>query len=86
MVEFKNPEVAAQFEALRAVDGKIHVPAGKKKSPEDKPVGYSGMLSGITLEAAEKALASGSNILKRKEGTPAKPAASEKVVKEKSKE
>lgn len=71
-LEFTNPEVAAEFEALRSADTKIHVPAGKSVPGQPK-VGYSGMLSGITKEAAEKAIASGSNLLKRKES--AKPAA-----------
>lgn len=71
MVKFENPEVDAKFEALRSVDGKVHIPSGKTK-PGEKSVGYAGPLSKITLEAAEKALASGSNLLKLKETNPDK--------------
>jgi hypothetical protein len=66
MVKFENPEVDAKYEACRETDGKVHIPAGKSKAGENK-VGYSGPLSKITPAAAEKALASGSNILKLKE-------------------
>ena len=65
-LEFTNPEVAAQYEPLRSTDTKIHVPSGKS-IPGQPKVGYSGMLSGITPEAAEKHIASGGNLLKRKE-------------------
>lgn len=61
-VTFTNPDVAAAFEPLRENDGKIHIPAGKTNKG-----GYAGLLSGITLEAAQKAVASGSNLLKKKE-------------------
>lgn len=70
-VVFKNPDVAAEFEALRSADGKVHVPSGRS-IPGKKKVGYSGLLSGITKEAAEKLLESNSNLIKRKE-KPAKP-------------
>lgn len=66
-VQFINEDVAAKFEACRENDGKIHIPAGKHKPGQPRPVGYAGPLSRITLAAAEKALASGSNILKLKE-------------------
>jgi hypothetical protein len=65
MVKFENPEVEAKYEALRSEDGRVHIPAGKSVIGQ-KSVGYAGPLSKITPEAAEKALASGSNILKLK--------------------
>jgi hypothetical protein len=61
MVQFTNADVAAKYEACRANDGRIHIPAGKDKN------GYAGLLSGITLVAADKAYASGSNLLKLKQ-------------------
>ncbi len=78
MVKFENPEVEAKFESLRENDGKVHIPAGKSK-PGEKSVGYAGPLSKITLEAAEKALASGSNILKLREQAAAPAPAKGKV-------
>lgn len=66
MVQFTNPDVAAKYESGRAVDTKVHVPAGKTVPGGEKPIGYSGMLSGITLAAADKMYASGSNNLKLK--------------------
>lgn len=80
-LEFKNPEVAAEFEPLRSIDTKIHVPSGKS-IPGQPKVGYSGMLSGITKEAAEKHLASGGNLLKRKETKQAAPPKNNKTEKE----
>lgn len=68
--EFENPEVAAKFQPARENDGKVHIPAGKKTAANPNPVGYAGPLSKISLAAAEKALASGSNILKLKENAP----------------
>lgn len=67
-VVFKNPDVAAKYEALRSVDGKVHIPGGSK-IPGQERAGYMGPLSGITLAAADKAHASGSNLLKLKEAT-----------------
>jgi hypothetical protein len=64
-VEFKNPDVAAKYEALRN-DGPVHVPAGKNPG-----TGYAGPLSGITLVAADKAMASGINWFKLKTAAPA---------------
>jgi hypothetical protein len=61
MVQFTNTDVAAKYEACRANDGRIHIPAGKDKN------GYAGPLSGITLAAADKAYASGCNVLKLKQ-------------------
>lgn len=66
MVQFTNADVAAKYEACRSVDGKIHVPAGKKPGS-----GYAGPLSQINLAAADKAFESGSNILKLKKQTAA---------------
>lgn len=66
MVQFTNPAVAAKYQALRSADCKVHIPAGKTKSG-----GYAGMLSGITLEAADKAFASKSNLLELKAAAPA---------------
>lgn len=63
---FKNPEVAAKYEALREKDGKVHIPGGSKVPGEDR-TGFMGPLSLITLAAADKAYASGSNLLKLKE-------------------
>lgn len=65
-VVFKNADVAAKYEACREVDGKVHIPGGSK-IPGVNRVGYMGPLSLITLEAADKAFASGSNLLKLKE-------------------
>ncbi len=62
MVQFTNPAVAAKYKATRSTDGKVHVPAGKEKTG-----GYAGLLSGITLAAADKAFASKSNILELKD-------------------
>lgn len=66
-VVFKNPDVADVFEACREADGKVHIPAGKA-IPGVPSIGYSGLLSGITRAAAIKAIKSGSNLLKLKEG------------------
>lgn len=65
--DFTNPEVAAKYVPCREKDGKVHIPAGKKVIGKPAPVGYAGPLSKITLEAAEKAIASGSNLLKAKD-------------------
>lgn len=61
-VKFENSDVEAKYEACREKDGHVHVPAGKNPGS-----GYAGPLSKITLAAADKAAASGSNILKLKE-------------------
>ena len=66
MINFENPEVAAKYEALRSTDGKVHIPGGHK-IPGQERTGFMGPLSKITLAAADKAFASGSNILKLKE-------------------
>lgn len=65
-IVFKNPEVAAKYEALREKDGKVHIPGGSK-IPGQERTGFMGPLSLITLAAADKAYASGSNLLKLKE-------------------
>jgi hypothetical protein len=65
-IVFKNPEVAAKYEALREKDGKVHIPGGSK-IPGQERAGFMGPLSLITLAAADKAYASGSNLLKLKE-------------------
>lgn len=65
-VVFKNPDVAAKYEALREKDGKVHIPGGSK-IPGKERTGFMGPLSLITLDAADKAFASGSNLLKLKE-------------------
>ena len=67
MVEFKNPAVAEKYTPLRNKDGKVHIPAGKKTAPDKPGVGYAGLLSNITLAAADKAFVSGSNLLALKE-------------------
>lgn len=67
-VVFKDQEVAKKYEACRQSDGKVHIPSGKEYGS-----GYAGPLSLITLKAADKAFANGSNILKLKEKT-GKPA------------
>ena len=77
-VIFSNPDTAAKYEAARENDCKVHVPAGKTKTG-----GYSGMLSGITPEAAAKAVASGSNLLKEKSGNK-NPASTKTEVKPKA--
>lgn len=66
MVVFKNPEVAAKFEACREKDGIIDVPCGKQVNGMTDKSGYHGLLSGITLAAAEKAVKYGANLLKEK--------------------
>lgn len=65
-VKFTNPEVDNMYEALREKDGHIHIPAGKKTASNPEPKGYAGPLSGITPAAAEKAVKSGSNLLRLK--------------------
>jgi hypothetical protein len=65
-VVFKNPDVAAKYEAIREKDGKVHIPGGSKV-PGVERTGFMGPLSLITLAAADKAYASGSNLLKLKE-------------------
>jgi hypothetical protein len=70
--EFQNPDVKAKYTPARETDGKVHIPAGKKNAKNPTPEGYAGPLSLISLVAADKAYASGSNILKLKE--PAKAA------------
>jgi len=60
-MEFQREEVAAKFEMLPEKDRKVTVPTL-----------YSGPLSNITLEAAEKMLADGDNQLKLKPETTAK--------------
>lgn len=66
-VEFDNADVAAKYVPAREKDGHVHVPAGKKTAKNPNPVGYAGLLSNITLVCADKAFASGSNILKLKD-------------------
>jgi len=66
MVVFKNPEVAAKFEAGREKDGIIDIPCGRQVKGMTDKSGYHGLLSGITLAAAEKAVKYGSNLLKEK--------------------
>lgn len=82
MIEFKNPDVAAKYEALREKDGEVHVPGGAKE-PGVERAGFKGPLSLITLAAADKAFASGSNILKLKEQTSPAPVVRTPVPKEK---
>jgi hypothetical protein len=65
--EFKDPDVAKKYTPNRESDTKVHVPSGKSV-PGQKSVGYSGMLSGITLAAADKAFKSGTNNFKLKPG------------------
>ena len=67
-VVFENPEVAAKYDACRSSDGKVHVPSGKVYGS-----GYAGPLSKISLVAADKAFASGSNLLKLKKAEKEKP-------------
>lgn len=64
-VVFENKDVADKYEACRTVDGKVHVPSGKVHGS-----GYMGPLSKITLGAADKMFASGSNNLKLKTAAP----------------
>jgi hypothetical protein len=64
-LEFKHADVAAKYEALRR-DGHVHVPAGKQAGS-----GYAGLLSGITLAAADKAVAGGVNWFRLKTAAPA---------------
>ena len=82
-IVFENADVAAKYSPARETDGKVHVPAGKSVPGQPAPVGYAGPLSKITLAAADKAFASGSNIIKLKEA--AKTIASSNAVKKEEK-
>lgn len=55
MLQFTNPEVAAQFECTEEQDRKVH-----------KAGLFSGMLSDIILEMAEAFVKGGSNLIIRK--------------------
>lgn len=78
-VIFKNPDVAAKYEACRETDGKVHIPCGKEKG-----TGFTGPLSLITLPAADKAFKYGSNILKLKEAAAKKQEAKKEEKKDDS--
>lgn len=65
MLELKDPQVAASFQATTDVDQWIWVPFPRGQGPC-----YKGFLSEITLKAATRYVELGANLLVRKE-TPA---------------